>query len=72
MKRGRQKVASSALDFRALPNRAMPGTKLRAMRDVPGDLYAGGSVWLIRVNLIVSAGGTVMRLEPGDLGETFL
>ncbi len=45
----------------------MARAKVRVMRDVPGELHTSGAVWPIRVNLIVNAGSTVMRVEPADL-----
>ncbi len=45
----------------------MARAKVKVMRDVPGELRAGSTVWQIRVNLIVNAGSTVMRVEPADL-----
>ncbi len=46
----------------------MARAKVRVMRDVPGELHAGGTVWPIRVNLIINAAASrVMRVEPADL-----
>ncbi len=44
----------------------MARAKVRVLRDVPGELHAGGTVCEIRVNLIIT-GSTVMRVEPADL-----